>query len=135
MTSLWNPATATTTLSTGVVMTDREIRKRYLADVESRRNYVYSTNPGLIVYAEDEQQEANPVRQLFEVFIVDPETEDVRLHMFIIAANESTARLKAWARGMRESTLTAIDEDHIDHFDIIVRLLGSLSPKRSVREG
>lgn len=72
------------------------------------------------------------MRGLFEVFVVDPATEDVRLHVYVVATDEAKARLKAVQKGLKESLLVSIDD--LDDFDFIVCRRGDIQPKRKVQE-
>lgn len=85
--------------------------------------YVY---PVVSVDAE-RKEEKQPMRGLFEVFIVDPETETIIFNGCIVATDEGTARLKA-------ALSPALDRDKVDDYDFIVRRLGDVRAKRQVRE-
>lgn len=73
------------------------------------------------------------MRSLYEVFIVDPRLDDksnpVLAHRFEVAESETAARLKAAL-----SYFGAEHVDDIEDYDIIVRRIGDVRPKRKVRE-
>ncbi len=110
--------------------------KLYVGDAWS---YRIGTNTNVITYLSASEMTAQPaakekaeMRGLFEVFVVDPETEDVRLHVYVIASDEAKARLKAVQKGLRESLL--IDTDDLDEFDFVVCRRGDVQAKRKVQE-
>lgn len=73
------------------------------------------------------QEKENPkMRGLFDVYIVDPEIDDVAWSKCIIAKDEQSAKLKV----VSSATLTK----DIDDYDIIVVKLGNVRPKKEVQE-
>jgi hypothetical protein len=72
-------------------------------------------------------EEESPMRGLYEIIVVDPETDTV-LHVseYIIAKDEAGAKLKA---------LRTWDSDRdLDDLDVIVVELGGVRPKRKPTE-
>lgn len=68
------------------------------------------------------------MRGLFEVFIVDPNTDTIVLERRVVSTDENKARLKA----LLESRI--ILENGVDDYDIIVRRIGDVRAKKEVRE-
>lgn len=74
------------------------------------------------------KKEGINMRGLFEVFIVDPERDDIVAQQYVVAANDERARLKAF-----RAANSALPGD-IDDYDIIVRRIGDVRAKRTVAE-
>jgi hypothetical protein len=72
---------------------------------------------------EQAQQETPPMRGLFEVYLVKPETDTV-FRAYVVARDEATARLKAW-----QETAKQVDANP-DDVDILVRRIGDVRAKR-----
>jgi hypothetical protein len=69
-------------------------------------------------------KERKPMRGLFEVFVVDPESGEVAMREVVVADSDDKARLKV----LRKSD---VDPDDVD---IIVRRIGDVRQKRRVQE-
>lgn len=84
---------------------------------------VYVEKP--VVQERGSREEKTNMRGLFEVFVVNPETGDVDGPFHVIAKDEAAAKIKVVAKELAD-----ID---IDDFDIIVRRLGDVRPKKTVQ--
>lgn len=69
-------------------------------------------------------EERKPMRGLFEVFVVNPESGEIEARDVVVADNDKKAELKV---------MRALDVDP-DDVDIIVRRLGDVRQKRHIQE-
>lgn len=82
--------------------------------------YPYPTQP---------EEKKEPMRGLFEVFVVDPEDDkqNIVFQGFFTAKDETSARLKA-------AVAAKLDVAEMDNHDFIVRRLGDVRNKKTVQE-
>jgi hypothetical protein len=107
------------------------VSQQYDYDEQARRSaaeqvaamYRYA-NQAVYVQPQQPQKEQEPVRGLFEVFVVNPESGEIVKRDVVVADSDKKAELKV---------MRAIDVDP-DDVDIIVRRLGDVRPKRKVQE-
>ena len=72
-----------------------------------------------------EMREEQPMRNLFQVVIVNPKTEKVITSQLIVAKDRESALLKVAKQGI---------EINPEEFDIIVQFLGNVRARKEVQE-
>ncbi len=68
------------------------------------------------------------MRNVYEVYIIDPETEDWWHLEPVIAKDETTAKIKAFIK-IKEQMQAPVITKNIDEYDILLRGLGSIRDK------